>query len=381
MMRVLAITKIFPNSVEPLSSAFNRQQFGALAELCDLQVLATVPWFPGARRFGKWSAAGRLVDVPPDEWIDRMYVQHPRYFFVPRYGHAFAGALYATSLLPTVMRLRGRVDVILAAWAYPDGAAAVMLGELLRLPVVVKLHGSDINVVARMPGPRWNLQHLLPRARRVVAVSRPLAREAIALGVSKERVSVVYNGVDPQLFKLMDRNEARRAVGWRSDEKMVLYVGRLEREKGVNDLLDAFVNVRGADLVLVGDGKARREAAGNARVHPVGPKPLSEVGKWMAACDVLVLPSWNEGTPNVVLEAFSCGRPVVATSVGGIPDLIDDAALGALVPARDAAALAAAISRALETRYDPDEIVDKGAHGDWKESASNLMRVLVEAAA
>src|ERR1700722_12682508 len=98
MMRVLIVTKIFPNRVEPLSSPFNRQQFARLAQLCDVRVLATIPWFPGARSFSKWSRAGRLFDVPAEETIDGVEVRHPRFLFVPRVAPALSGPLYTASL-------------------------------------------------------------------------------------------------------------------------------------------------------------------------------------------------------------------------------------------------------------------------------------------
>ena len=100
----------------------------------------------------------------------------------------------------------------------------------------------------------------------------------------------------------------------------------------------------------------------------------------MAACDVLTLPSHAEGTPNVVLEALACGRRVVASSVGGIPDLITSDALGALVPPRDPKALAVALAHALATPYDPDEVARLGARGGWDASAAALHAVLADVA-
>jgi teichuronic acid biosynthesis glycosyltransferase TuaC len=91
---------------------------------------------------------------------------------------------------------------------------------------------------------------------------------------------------------------------------------------------------------------------------------------------VLSLPSWNEGTPNVVLEALAAGRRVVATSVGGIPDLLSDPLLGELTPARDPASLARALGKALTTEYDPKEIAAKAPAGSWEDSASALRAVL-----
>ena len=152
-MRVLILTKIFPNRAEPRSSPFNRQQFAALSRLCDAEILATIPWFPGASAFARWSRAGRLLDVPDSEIIEGITVRHPRYVFLPKV-HAVAGPLYAASLARAAMKYDGRVDVVLGSWAYPDGFAAVALARLLGVPAVIKLHGSDMNVVAELAGPR-----------------------------------------------------------------------------------------------------------------------------------------------------------------------------------------------------------------------------------
>ena len=139
-MRALILTKIFPNRVDPGAAPFNRQQFGALGRLCELEVLATIPWFPGAQLFRKWSAAGRLTAVPAWESIDTLSVHHPRTFFVPKLLPGLAGPLYVASLLGSARKYRGKVDVVLGSWAYPDGFAAVRLAELLGVPAVVKLH-------------------------------------------------------------------------------------------------------------------------------------------------------------------------------------------------------------------------------------------------
>src|SRR5262245_40406717 len=199
-MRVLILTKIFPNRVEPLSCPFNRQQFRALADLCDVEILATIPWFPGARAFSRWSRAGRLLDVPAEELIDGIVVRHPRFAFVPKVV-GLTGPLYAASLAKVALEYRGEVDVVLGSWAYPDGFAAVALAEMIGAPAVVKLHGSDMNVVARLPVPRRALEWALPQARRVVAVSRPLREKAIELGARPEDVDLVPNGIDRQKFR------------------------------------------------------------------------------------------------------------------------------------------------------------------------------------
>lgn len=392
-MRVLVLTKIFPNALEPLSSPFNRQQFAELGRRCEVEVLATIPWFPGARALGRWSPAGRLTAVPAREVIDGLEVGHPRFLYLPKLWRGAAGPLYAASLLGPLAARRRRFDVLLGSWAYPDGFAAVVLGRLLALPAVVKLHGSDINVVAAMPGPRRNLRWALPRARRVIAVSRTLAEAAVRLGARRERIAVVENGVDAALFHPADRAAARAELGRDAKERLILYVGRLEREKGALDLLAAFAPLAArrpeVTLALIGDGSQRaaceREAQRiGAQVFLAGSRPLAEVPRWMAAADLVTLPSWNEGSPNVLLEAQACGRPIVATRVGGIPELVADPSLGELVPARAVAELGRALERVLDGaaagRY-PEPAILSRARGGWGESAARLLGELERAVA
>jgi glycosyltransferase involved in cell wall biosynthesis len=169
---------------------------------------------------------------------------------------------------------------------------------------------------------------------------------------------------------------------------LIVYVGRLEATKGVLDLIDAFSQLaRTRDdvtLALVGSGSAddacsAAKARLGARLVLPGARPLEEVPLWMAASDCVTLPSWAEGTPNVILEALACGRRVVATAVGGIPDLVTGAALGELVPPRDPDALARALGRAADTVYDPIAVAALGARGGWDESAVRLLSVLEQA--
>ena len=386
-MRVLVVTKIFPNCAEPFSSPFNRQQFRALARYAETEVLATIPWFPGASLLRRWSPAGRLTDVPASEEIDGLRVRHPRFAFVPKLGHAFAGSLYAASLGPTALRYQGRVDVVLGAWAYPDGYAAVMLGQLLGVPTVVKLHGSDINVLGSRAALRGRVSWALARAARVVAVSRALAARAIELGAAAERVDVVPNGIDRARFAPRDRREARRALGLPLDRKLVLFVGHLTEAKGAVDLLRAFASrgdvLANVELALVGDGteeaqcRALAESLGVAARFP-GAQPHDLVPTWLAACDVLALPSWNEGMPNVVVEALACGRPVVATKVGGIPELVQPG-MGELVPPREPSQLGDALVRVLAQEHDAEWISSALDRVDWDGSARLLHESLLRA--
>lgn len=216
----------------------------------------------------------------------------------------------------------------------------------------------------------------------MVAVSRALADVVESFGVPRDRIDVVPNGVDAELFCPGDRAAARAELGHAGDaRRWLLYVGRLEPAKGVLDLLEAFSLLarRRSDvrLALVGDGSARAAITRQAgslgdRLLVAGPRPHAEVPRWMAACDALVLPSWAEGTPNVVLEALASGRRVVATAVGGTPDLVTGSALGELVPAREVGQLADALGRAADWSYRPEDVAREAGRASWDESARRL---------
>jgi len=154
----------------------------------------------------------------------------------------------------------------------------------------------------------------------------------------------------------------------------------MELPKGTLDLIRAFAPLarrRDVSLIMLGDGTQVTECGKLAAelavpVRFVGPRPHEEVPSWMAACDVLALPSWNEGTPNVVLEALACGRRVVATRVGGTPDVVSSDILGTLVPPRDPTALTSALEAAVSTPYNPITVSEALDAPDWRGSARRL---------
>ena len=383
-MRVLCVTKIFPNARQPELAPYNRHQFRELARLCELRLWALLPWFPGSSLLERGK-----TPIPPVEQIDGLEVAHPRVLYLPRVGRGLSGLLYTASLVRQALPLKGQVDVVLGAFAYPDGWAAVALGQLLGVPAVVKLHGSDINRYGLDPSLRRHVSWALRRASAVVAPSKQLIDRAIELGADPERAQVIKNGVDKSAFTVRDRRECRAALGWPDDDRRwITFIGRVERHKGALDLLAAFPAVAAgrsdAKLVLVGDGDERAECERLARersldVSFVGARPPEEIPWWIGASDVVVLPSWAEGTPNVIIEAIASGRRVVASNVGGIPALVNDT-VGELVPPRLPDRLAAALLRALATPYDPHAVARAVALDDWHDSARALERVLAGAA-
>src|SRR5262249_39215739 len=142
-----------------LACAFQRQQLVSLGRRAAVEVLATVPWLPGAALLGGRTRAGRLRRLPRRDVLDGLPLVHPRIPYLPGAGRLTAaaplnGLLYLAGLMPFLPALRGRFDVVLGTHLFPDAWAAVLAARILGLPCVVKAHGTDVNVVARWPSVR-----------------------------------------------------------------------------------------------------------------------------------------------------------------------------------------------------------------------------------
>jgi glycosyltransferase involved in cell wall biosynthesis len=283
-------------------------------------------------------------------------------------------------------RMKGsRPDAILAYRAYPEGYAAVLTGRKLNVPAVISVRGSDLKALPAAGAIRRKTETAMREAAAVLAVSQDLARSALALGARPERVHLVRNGVDHQVFRPEEKAAARAALSVPGDARLVLFVGNLLPVKGVPLLIDAIAALRrkGAgnlQLAIIGDGnlepqlREQAESAGMTEaIHFLGQRRPVEVAQWMNAADLLCLPSESEGLPNVVLEAFSCGCPVVGTVVGGTPELVAPGC-GLLVPPRDRAALAQAIAEALATSWDAAFIANQPIDS-WEQVAARTLAI------
>ncbi len=379
-MKILVLTNLFPTAWDPLRASFNRQQFDRLAALHDLEVLVAVDF--RERRRGPRGEAPRLAHARSSDFT---------FWYPPRIGRSLHGlSWYASLWAQHGTRLkRERFDLLLASWAYPDAVGTARLARRLELPYVVKVHGSDINVQAGFRLRRSQIARALCDARAVVAVSDALAGKVRGLGVPDGRVHLLYNGVDGARFQPGDRGAARGRLDLPQDVPVLLYVGNLKDAKGCVDLLEAFPAVLArhpqARLVMVGEGASRSTLLARGaqlgvldRLLLAGARPHDQLPLWMQAADLLSLPSHNEGVPNVVLEAMACGLPVVATRVGGIPEVLPEQA-GLLVPAHDRIALGEALLTALAQDWQPLAIIDYARRFSWEDNVRHLDRILAEA--
>jgi glycosyltransferase involved in cell wall biosynthesis len=296
--------------------------------------------------------------------VDGVPVLHPRKLTLPgaRLGHRNSDAmLWAIRGPLREVHRRWPFDVIHAHMLVPDGWAAARVGAELGVPVAATAHRADVlDVPAQGPRSLQRVADAVGAIDQICAVSVSIGDAAGALGVPRRPVRIVPNGADTTVFHPRSAAAARAHLGLPGDGPIVTFVGKLVPRKGVDTLIEAFGLLGrrpgGAPLlVAAGIGEMRgaleRRAAdlGIAdRVRFVGKVAHDDVGWWMSAGDLFVLPSLSEGLPTVVCEAMNCGRPVVATAVDGTPEIVRDGETGILVPPGDAAALAAALARVLD---------------------------------
>ena len=227
-------------------------------------------------------------------------------------------------------------------------------------PWIVFHHGyttTDLKMRVYNRLDRWSL----PKADRVVTVCHAFARElARETEIPEERIFVQHNAIRPQPKPAADEvNELRGRFGNAEGERLILAVGRLSKEKAQADLIEAFKQVDAGNselhckLLIVGEGPERanvetaaRASGRNDRITFAG--QVRNTQPFYAAADVFVLPSHSEGSPNVLLEAMAAAVPIVATAVGGVPEIVADEESALLVPPKNPQALAAAIDRVLQ---------------------------------
>jgi len=359
-MKVLLFSNHYPASDAPTRGTYNHNIFNALARRCEVRVVGPIPWWLRVKH------PRDLVRVQRETGFG-LDAAFPSFWSIPRVTPLHGHATFA-SLLPYLLQVRREFpfDIVVGCNAYPDGVGAADLAAVTRVPLVQNVIGSDVNELPQNPALRPQILWALRRAERVVAVSRDMGERVVALGLARARVVAQHNGVDGNTFALRDKAEARRRVGLEHDGPVLLYVGNVKIGKGIKVLVDAMAPLarrhgRGdALLCVVGSGEADAEIAARVRelgltrsVRLCGRQLHTEVPWWMSACDVFCLPSYMEGCPNVVLEALASGRGVVASRVGGIPELVSERT-GILVPPRDPEALADGLAAALARAWDPE---------------------------
>jgi glycosyltransferase involved in cell wall biosynthesis len=388
----------FPSHVQPIPGVFVKERVRFVSALpdFDVRVMSPVPYFPPIRGFTRWYPFSQMSS---EERINGLQVIRPRYPLVPKLGAFFHPRLMYLGSCRAVSRCYREFpfEVIDSHFIYPDGVAATMFAQRYRRPVVLTGRGEEILRFPKLPVIGKSIRWALRRATRLVALSEEIASAMRENGADPARITVIPNGVDGEKFHPVSRAEARARLNLPPNRPIVLSVGyRLER-KGFHILVDAIPQIRKAFpsvLAVIVGGSARWgedyttviedriKANGVAQfVRLVGPRAPEELADWYSAADAFVLLTSREGSPNVLMEALACGIPVIATRVGGIPDVLSNEDLGILLEKRTAGDAALGIVRALQREWDRELIRRAVASRTWTATAAQVRDVLLAAIA
>lgn len=380
-MRILIVTSQFPIAGEPNRGRPLLQTIRALSEMAQVRVVSPIATYP------RWAQPRSYLfrDAAPAFQVPGCDVEYVSYPALPLVSRPFNGASCARALQRPLQSFAP--ELVLSYWLYPDANGAMHAARRAGLPLVAGARGSDLRV--RDAISRRLTRPVVHAARRLLVVSEDLGRVATdGYGADPARIRVIPNGCDATVFHPADRAQARHALQLPPQAELATYVGRLVPEKGLGELVVAFGKLAAArprlQLALVGEGPMQSEleqlrSGFHDRIHMPGAQSPIEVARWMAASDLVTLPSYSEGHPNVLVEALACGRPVLATPVGGIPEVVD-AGSGVLVPARDPAALARGLVAVLDRTWDEAALARRFSR-DWRQVARDTLLACEEAVA
>lgn len=393
-MKVLVISQMYPSMENEISGIFVHEQLLAFQEQgLQARVVSAQPWLPFSSRFlpGRW---GKIADIPPVDVRDSIQVFYPRYVSIPR------NILISTMGYRLYYGIRQQVvelkrvfdfDIIHAHAVIPAGYAAMMLSKELNVPYVVTVHGRDFfYTIHRSKILKNQIEEVIAKSSRTITVSDVLRRTGEEYLHGRLPLVTIRNGITPDRV-IVDAGDLQK----RPDEKILLSVANLIERKGIQHvilalgrLLKQHDNVR---YIVIGDGLYRQELERltvelNIAQHVdfLGQKSHHETMRYMAACDVFVLPSWDEAFGIVYIEAMANGKPVIGCEGEGIEDFVVDSETGFLVKPRDIEDLVNTLDDLL---VHPQKGIEAGKRGNehilenytWEMNAQKTIRLYKEA--
>lgn len=392
--KLLVFTSMYPNTLKPNMGIFIHNQVKSLIKQgCQVIVVSPIPWVPRWLWWRKkWNDYRNILK---EECYDDITVFHPRYFRTPggKWVYPWEGFSIYMGCKDLAGHLHGKFkfDVIHAHRIIPDGYAAILLGKKFNIPVVCSARGGETyQVPFENPLSYLSFKKVLSTCDRIITVSSFLC-DIVTNNGFKHTVNVIYNGCDVDTFHYVDKVATRKKLSLPLDGKIFLFIGNIINTKGVFELVKAFHNLRKSEsspyLIMIGNGhdtsKIQEEITSRNLSESVllpGYIPQEELPIWINASDIFVFPSYQEGLPNVVLEAMACRKPVIASRVGGIPEIVSDGVTGILVEPRNVHQLAQAMQTLLKNE---DLCLKLGGAGEklvnehftWERSAQKLIKV------
>lgn len=346
--KILAISYLFPNSEKPNHGIFVYNRLNAMAKYADVTVINPIPWSPLHSFIDKFK---HLRNIPAKTQRGNLTIYHPRYLSIPGYAKGIEIPTYRSAVKKVIDDIGFDFDLIDLHWTFPDLPTGDYLSNRYGVPYRVTLRGMEAFHIQDGDVRQASVAQYLNKVGSIISLSTEMANQAISMGASPEKVTVIRNGVDTEMFYYKPIEESRALLKLPKEHRIVLGVGSLIHRKGFDVVIKAMAEIESKEklfhfYILGSEGpegdyrselkKLVREKELENFVHFVGAVPNETLVDWYNAADVFCLSSRGEGSPNVLTEALACGCSAVSTKVGSAPDIMEsEKGLGVLVDVDD----------------------------------------------
>ncbi|MBN2301673.1 MAG: glycosyltransferase [Lentisphaerae bacterium] len=367
-MKIAAITSLFPNSKEPNRGIFTLKLLERLNKE-DIVVIAPIPWFP-------FITKNRIRNVPFKEEMSGITIFHPRFITVPFFLKSWDAFFFYRS----IHKLRNEIndcDIIYSSYGYPDGAGAYYLARLLNKPFCITLHRGDLVHWLKRVLTKFQLTTMLKNSERVVVVSH-MIKKLIPDWESNNRIVVIPNGVDINIFKPLNKHDARNRLGLGLDKKIFLTTGNSFKRKGYFELVEAFnkLDIDNKLLLIAGYDENEydnlntliRSSPGRDSIILLGEVHNSQLPDYYSAADIYCLVSYSEGWPCSVMEALACAKPCIVTQEAAGEFITED--LGIVTNYQN---LPGDLTRALNQDWNVEKILEFARNNSWDKAAQKML--------
>lgn len=394
-IKVLLVTFSFPTRYNPTAGVFILNQLKELKKQCDIKILFPYAYVP---RFKLLNPYYKFSNIQEKELVQGFEVYHPKYLMFPRiklvkrFLSAFlsleAFLSYYSSKNIAHELMHWNPDVIHIHSSGGEGLIGVNLKRKYNKPLVLTVHGEDITRHSKKIFSKQLTQFTISNSDSVICVSKFLENEIKNLGIKSQNFFVIPMGANTDRFRPRSKVKARRMFNLPLDKKIILFVGHLVQRKGVDYLIKSMEKIieyeKRIMCIIIGKGTEEKKLKKlssmlklNSYIIFLGQKTNEEVAPYMNACDILVLPSLNEGLPVVLCEALAAGKPVVATNVAGTPELVTKD-VGYLVKPKDHTDLAWKIILAVNKKWDVKRILERAEEFSDKKCAKKVVDVYMQ---
>jgi len=357
----------------------------------NIKIIIPVPYFykivttiPLINNFFQSATLKFSVDK---SWKNKVF--YAKFLTLPKFFKGVPNTCLATKATLKLVRNK-KIDFdLIHSHFLSHGYIGSALKKMEDKPLVVSAHGHDVYHTPFRPDWQDIAKFVYQYADKIITPSEFNAKKLLPLGIARSKISIIPNGYDDRLFKPISIQQARSKLRLPLRKKILVCVASLVPAKGHEYLIEAMkvISKQREDVVLmlVGSGffatkllKKIRKLNLEKKVSILGRRPHEEIPLWMNAADIIVLPSISESFGTVIPEALACGKPVVASQVGGIPEIIKNEELGFLVKPRDPEALAEALLEALEKKWNHEYILKYVSRYSYKNIVNHILRVYME---